>query len=394
LAKVKLSITSRKICSHICRVVIRIRCACRNTIKIVKNLKCRNAAGKKKPRPGANPNRGNTKRVITMYTKNTARSIPPTQNVAEATVPHLYRRRLARLCNLRFGNHVLNNDDAGRAMLTALLCFGLTDESAIEDAPWCVSELPTFKRQARRMKWRDVGTLIGLTFAEWKEAKLWVLRPVNASEQDIEDWRKDQRKKSWSKSQKKRRERDRKQKQAKLATANLERNPRQAAILKMLINSGELMSVSELVKKARRSHAFTRASCRNTTWCNGPPAHAIVRNLPFVVRRTLDQLEAKGIIETYKISGKHGPQRCARLMEQAEIGSSTAASDRPAHQHIEGLARNVDLPRAFVKMGVSTPLECGHAFGDIEPRPQQEQQRGHDRSTEVTSIFDSNRQAA
>jgi hypothetical protein len=203
---------------------------------------------------------------------------------------NIYRRRLDGICRLRLDNNFLPDNGDGCAMLTALLRFGLTDDSANECAPWCETKLPKLKRQARRMKWRDVGKLIGLTFAEWKEAKLWVLRPVDASEQDIEDWRRDQRKKNDAERKREKRKRDRERKQAKLATANLERNPRQAALERLIANSGKSVSVSELTKKASKLHAFTRASCRNTTWCSGPPEHAIVRNLPFVVRRTLNQL--------------------------------------------------------------------------------------------------------
>ena len=48
----------------------------------------------------------------------------------------IWRSRLQKLCRLRHSNHFIPDDDDGRAMLTPLLRFGLTDASAIEDAPW------------------------------------------------------------------------------------------------------------------------------------------------------------------------------------------------------------------------------------------------------------------
>ena len=60
--------------------------------------------------------------------------------------------RLYKLCQMRFGNHFLPDNDDGRAMLTALLRFGMTDDSAIRDAPWSVSELPTLKRRGKRFE--------------------------------------------------------------------------------------------------------------------------------------------------------------------------------------------------------------------------------------------------
>jgi hypothetical protein len=292
----------------------------------------------------------------------------------KSIVPNIYRRRLDGFCRLRFDTCFLPDTIEGRNLLIALLRFGLTDESAAEQAPWGEAELATLKRRAKRKNWRAVGKLIGLTFDEWKAAKLWMLRPIDASEQDIKDWRKDQRKSNDAERKRKKREGERKRKQAKLAIANLlECNPRHVTILEMLINSGEPMSVSDLVKEARKSHAFTRASCRNTTWCSGPPKHAIVRNLPFVVRRTLDQLEAKGIIETYKRSGKHGLEIQAKL--NIRSFSTTKLTSTPAHSV---LARNADLPRVFAKMGLSASLGSGHVFA-TPPTPTAEQAEHHGR---------------
>ena len=129
--------------------------------------------------------------------------------------------------------------------------------------------------EASALKWRDVGKLISLTFDEWKAAKLWVARPVDVSDADLEAWRKQQRKKSWSKSKQKARSREAEQKQGVLAKAK-PLKPRQAVILKMLVEHGP-MAVPELTKRASKSDAFKPSRLQNTHWVNKPPP--VVRNL-------------------------------------------------------------------------------------------------------------------
>jgi hypothetical protein len=230
----------------------------------------------------------------------------------------IWRGKLQKLCRLRFGNHFLPDDDDGRAMLTALLRFGVTDENAMEDAPWCSDELPTLKRRARRMKWREVGKLIELTFEEWKHAKLWIMQPIDASELDIQAWRKERDKESSRKSKAKARAKEKQEKDAMLERANAKMettNPRQDAILEIMIERGGLSSIAvpELMNEARKLPAFTRSQCRNTRWVGGPPASAIVSNLRDAVHETLNQLERKGVVKTYKRPGERGPVRHAEL---------------------------------------------------------------------------------
>lgn len=234
---------------------------------------------------------------------------------------------------MRFGNHFLPDNDGGRAMLTALLRFGLTDENAVEDAPWCAAELPTLRRQARRMKWRDVGTLISLTFEEWKYAELYVMRPIDKSESELEAWREEQRKKSWRKSKAKQRAREKREKEARVAAARTQAiNPRQTAIIEILVGRGGpgmMMPVPELVKVASKSHAFAHSRYRRTFWLNGPPPNAIVRNLRDAVHETVSQLDRKRVIETYKTQGNRGPVKWVRMLkwwsledEQTSVGAS------------------------------------------------------------------------
>jgi hypothetical protein len=142
-----------------------------------------------------------------MYIKQESPNRKPSRKKSRKEV---LRLKLQKLFRLRFGNHFLPDSDDGRTMLTALLCVGLTNESAIETAPWCeIDELRKLKRQARQVKWwRDktaIGKLIGLTFDEWVLAKLWLTGPIDRSEKELEAWREERRKISCGKSNAKQR---------------------------------------------------------------------------------------------------------------------------------------------------------------------------------------------
>jgi hypothetical protein len=232
----------------------------------------------------------------------------------EQTDDRIHRGKLTKLCKMRFRNHCPPDNDAGRAMLVALLRFGLTNEAATKDAPWCEAELPVLEHRAKRMKWCDVGKLLGLTFEEWKKAKLWVLRPVDATDEEVQAWREKRRKESLLKSKAKQCAREIKERQAMLANETTKTTPRQTAILEILIGRDGLpMSVPEMIKEASKSPAFTRTRCRNTTWSNGPPASAIVRNMRDAVHETLNQLERKRAVATDRRPGERGMVRWVTL---------------------------------------------------------------------------------
>jgi hypothetical protein len=240
-------------------------------------------------------------------------------------------RRLQKLSRQRFGNHHLPDDSDGRAMLVALLRFGLSDETAIADAPWCEAELPAFKRRAKRIKWHEVSELIGLRFAERNAVKLFNIgKPLDVSVAEIDAWRKDRKRESSRKSKAKQRAKERRMKEAMKARARKQTmTPRQAAVLEILIERGDTrgdaMPVPELMAAVSKHHAFTRARYRNVTWGNGPPARVMVSNLRTIVHRTLDQLEGKGAVESYKLPGEHGPVRLAMVRNQASKTSITAS---------------------------------------------------------------------
>jgi hypothetical protein len=234
-----------------------------------------------------------------------------TAKCQRAKIDPILLAKLQKLCRLRWCNHYLPDADTGRAMLATLLRFGLTDQNAIECAPWCeAAELSALKRRARRIKWLDVGKLIGLTFKEWKRAKLFLLRPVDASDSDIQAWREERRKVSARNRQAKRREKQKREKEIMQATWQTT-TPRQKAILEILIRHHvakgfAIKSVPELMKEAKKLSEFAR-----------------VKNLRDAIHETLNQLEAKHAIRTHSFR----PVRMVMLDIWRAPKSASEASD-------------------------------------------------------------------
>jgi len=236
------------------------------------------------------------------------------QSVAKATshrLKRIYRAKLRKLCDLRYGNHYLPDNADGRAMLVALLSLGMTDESAISDAHWCEAELPLLKRRAARMNWRNAGKLIRLSFDEWKDVnvKAWVLRPIDRSEAQLEKWRNDRCKAQDSARKKRKREQERSERETARAT-----NDRCEAVLMMLgehiafprkpgVNPPrpyapwtyqDWVPVSRLIELAPQSEAFRRP--------DGKP----LRHLRKTIHRTLKQLAEIGVVEIRLGQGQRG----------------------------------------------------------------------------------------
>jgi hypothetical protein len=79
-----------------------------------------------------------------------------------------------RVHRVRYGTHFISDDDAGRAMVTALLHCGLANDAVAECAPWATeADLLVLRRDARKMAFDDIGPSIGLTDAERQYLKAW-----------------------------------------------------------------------------------------------------------------------------------------------------------------------------------------------------------------------------
>ena len=233
------------------------------------------------------------------------------------------RHNLSELCREeRFGNDFLPEDDEGRNMLVAFLCIGESDEVAIKFAPWCEAELPALR--ARRIKWTDIGKLIGLTTRQLENYNLWCFGlPVDKTAEEFEAWKIKRLKDQAKARQKEYRKRLKEQKERRLARAKAQTNPRHAAILKMVTDPRSPVTAPEIVRNVCKSRAYQR-HC-SVTYCNGPPAKAMVKNPRMTVHRDLDQLEDKGTVKTEMRRGKYGPVRWVWLVQEAEIGLAEAS---------------------------------------------------------------------
>lgn len=235
----------------------------------------------------------------------------------------VWRGKLQKLCRLRFDTHYLPDNHDGRAMLAALLCFGLTDESALADAHWCAAELPMLKARARRLKWCDVGKLIGLTYDEREACKLWIANPVDVPPEEVKRRRCDKRKAADKARKKRQRDQLRDEREGMRAASKrcdavlrmLElRNrafPRKPGACNVPRTVAGWMPVSALVELAANSRAFRRP--------DGRP----LRNLRDAVHCTVKKLVSHSVIETRLESGPRG----SVLLVKAAIGKADTFSD-------------------------------------------------------------------
>ena len=271
----------------------------------------------------------------------------PNESQDTNKINRIYRAKLSKLCKSRYGNHCLPVGDTGLAMLTALLCFGLTDESAIQDAPWCAAELEGLKRQARRWSWRDVGKLINLTYDEREDYKLWILDPCDVSRKEVQRRQAEKQAKADKERKKRQRLKQREDREAMRST-----NDRRGAILRMLNDISLLFPersgvvspprshspftyqgwapVSRLVELAKQSRAFRRP--------DGKP----LRNLRDAVHCTVKGLANNGAIATRLEPGQRGS---VLLVKAAAVGKPDAFSD--GRSVVSGFPEKARRTKAF-----------------------------------------------
>lgn len=219
------------------------------------------------------------------------------QREKRAYLNGLLRKRLSKLNEARYHSMFAPDNDDGRAMLTALMRFGLSAESAAIRAPWLEpDELTRLQRAARRLHWGQIGARIKLTEQERITHRLWQFRPHDVAWEEVQ-------KHDGQRRIEKDRERQRKKRQEQQECLNMMQttNRREEAILSMLVYACTFhrrsMSVSELVTMAPYSRAFRRP--------DGYP----LRNLRDAVHVTLDALEQQGMVETEQRAGARGQVR-------------------------------------------------------------------------------------
>jgi hypothetical protein len=225
------------------------------------------------------------------------------------------RRKLSRISKARHGNHFVADDDAGRAMLTALLHCGLRAEDAMERAPWLdPTELPALRREARKFAFDDIGPLIGLTYAERERLKAWRFWPSDVPREEVA------RRQSRCEAEKSRERQRKHRRKLRDERERMRDEPnREEAVLEMLQleepwprRSGccpphlvrlldGWITMPALVAMARYCRAFRRP--------DGRP----LRNLRDAVRVALRRLHEQGKVELSERDGKRGRIILARL---------------------------------------------------------------------------------
>jgi hypothetical protein len=218
------------------------------------------------------------------------------------------RRKLASMYRLKHGYprgyHYLADDADGRAWLTALLHCGLTDEDAIQCAPWLEpAELPALRREARRLAFDDIGALVGLTFAEWGRFKAWRFYPCDITREEFERHRRERRK------EKARTRRQEKREGQSFSLAE----QRYWTVLGIVKRAGKITQ-PELIKRTRRHPPFQPSpSYFNTAFLRDlvPKRATALRQL---VHRIVKRLAEDGLVTIETTKGKFGPVLVVRAL--------------------------------------------------------------------------------
>lgn len=241
----------------------------------------------------------------------------------------IWQWKILKLCKIRHGCRFLPNNEDGRCLLVALLRLGLSDDSAVHMALWPLEppELRKLRRVARRVRWKELGDVLGrilrLTYDERLEAKLFFLWPVDVSREEVQDR---QRVRNLERRREKRR-------QKKGEREMMRKNGSRREVLMALLTDS-WSSVPELAKAAGAYEAFRRPDGKaiGISW-NSPriTASGSMRSvspgptggLRVVVHRWIDKLEVEGLVETELRPGIRGQVRYARRKTDVKTGVKT-----------------------------------------------------------------------
>ena len=253
---------------------------------------------------------------------------PVRDSAATKNIDRIYLGRLIKYYRRRWGDYcyLLPNDADGRAMMVALLHFGLSSEAAMQFASWRhePDELRQLQRKARSTKRSEIGTLIKLTIADWEKFKLWVLLPRGVPEKEANRWRA-------ARNREKARKRQQRKREKELEGFTIMRNtPARKEAIELMLKLARLphrpgpticdsvyvgldpswTSVPELVKQAATCKAFRR------------PDMQPLRNLRDAIHCTLRALAKEGVIEMKMRNGARGPVLFAKLNDRISVAAT------------------------------------------------------------------------
>jgi hypothetical protein len=216
--------------------------------------------------------------------------------------------KLRKLIAWRYGNHFLPDSDDGRALLIAMLHFGLSDETALTDAPWLdASDLKKLRRCAYPLTLQQTGPLIGLTADEAIHCRIFFTSPVGISAEAYQD-RLDAIRKAKAARRQQRLRNDR-----AMIRHTAARDDALIRILKLADN--RCLTAARIVTKAEKCEAFRTPNGR---W----PQRSSLRKM---VHRVLNALEAAGQITMRIRPGKRGMVAVVHLIDHEATDPKTDA---------------------------------------------------------------------
>ena len=167
----------------------------------------------------------------------------------------IYCGRLIKLYRRRWRNRFLPNTAEGRAMLIALLHFGLSPEAAVQLMSWRfeAAELRQLQRRTRSVKRSELGRMIKLTYEEREQERVWSLMPYDVSNEEFQLRQTVKKEVNNKRRQQQKRDKEREERMRLENTIS-----REDAILAMLSDSRYWTPISALVKQAETCKAFRR----------------------------------------------------------------------------------------------------------------------------------------
>jgi hypothetical protein len=213
---------------------------------------------------------------------------------------------------LKRNYHYLTDDEAGRAFLTAFLHCGLSVEDAQERARWLdATEMKARQREARRLAFDEIGTLIKLTFEDWLRFEAWKFWPCDVSREGVLAYKRERKREKRRNKRMERRDR----------LARRTKGCRREDFIMKMLREGP-STQPRLYKRALHSRAFGPVHLFRGCPDLSQKRRRVVREL---VRQTIKRLVGRGVVET-------GPGKTVRLVDFNEETRPAKSTENIAFQ--------------------------------------------------------------
>ena len=239
----------------------------------------------------------------------------------------IYCGRLIKLYRRRWRNRFLPNTAEGRAMLIALLHFGLSPEAAVQLMSWRfeAAELRQLQRRTRSVKRSELGRMIKLTYEEREQERVWSLMPYDVSNEEFQLRQTVKKEVNNKRRQQQKRDKEREERMRLENTIS-----REDAILAMLSDSRYWTPISALVKQAETCKAFRR-----------PDGKQVGLSWDYPRRERFGSMGNSCVSRFFRQPAQGGPSR------GAAVGGARRSPDRAARRRArQGPLRAEKVPQA------------------------------------------------